>query len=70
LEAHPKFFPNGRNLKKFENAKAFRKYRLCQARPSEGFGEASLAKNKYLLTGVFFLTWMFFFDQKDILSLF
>jgi hypothetical protein len=25
-------------------------------------------KNKYLLTGVFFLIWMLFFDPKDILS--
>lgn len=23
-------------------------------------------KNKYLLTGVFFLIWMFFFDPKDL----
>lgn len=25
-------------------------------------------KNKYLLTGVFFVIWMFFFDPKDILT--
>jgi len=25
-------------------------------------------KNKYLLAGVFFVTWMFFFDPKDIPS--
>ena len=25
-------------------------------------------KNKYLLTGVFFVIWMVFFDPKDILS--
>jgi len=25
-------------------------------------------KSKYLLTGSFFAIWMFFFDQKDILS--
>lgn len=25
-------------------------------------------KNKYLLTGAFFVTWMFFFDPKDILT--
>jgi cell division protein FtsB len=30
----------------------------------------SWLKNKYLITGVFFATWMLFFDQKDILSLF
>ena len=30
----------------------------------------SWLKNKYLLTGVLFLVWMLFFDQKDILSLF
>ena len=28
----------------------------------------SFLKNKYLLTGVFFVVWMFFFDPKDILS--
>jgi cell division protein DivIC len=30
----------------------------------------SWLKNKYLLTGAFFVTWMFFVDQKDILSAF
>jgi cell division protein DivIC len=28
----------------------------------------SWLKNKYLLTGTFFLVWMFFFDPKDINS--
>lgn len=28
----------------------------------------SWIKNKYLLTGVFFIIWMVFFDPKDILS--
>ncbi len=28
----------------------------------------SWLKNKYLLTGVFFVIWLFFFDPKDILS--
>jgi cell division protein DivIC len=28
----------------------------------------SWLKNKYLLTGVFFVVWMLFFDPKDILS--
>jgi cell division protein DivIC len=28
----------------------------------------SWLKNKYLLTGAFFLVWMFFFDPKDIPS--
>ncbi len=28
----------------------------------------SWLKNKYLLTGVFFVVWMVFFDPKDILS--
>ena len=28
----------------------------------------SWLKNKYLLIGAFFAIWMFFFDQKDILS--
>ena len=28
----------------------------------------SWVKNKYLLTGVFFVVWMLFFDPKDILS--
>ena len=30
----------------------------------------SWIKNKYLLTGVFFAVWMFFVDQKDIISAF
>lgn len=30
----------------------------------------SWLKNKYLLIGAFFIFWMVFFDQKDILSLF
>jgi cell division protein DivIC len=30
----------------------------------------SWLKNKYLLTGVFFAVWMFFLDQKDIISAF
>lgn len=30
----------------------------------------SWLKNKYLLTGVFFAIWMFFLDQKDIISAF
>ena len=25
-------------------------------------------KNKYLLTGVFFIVWMFFFNEKDLIS--
>jgi cell division protein DivIC len=29
---------------------------------------SSWLKNKYLLTGTFFLVWMFFFDPKDINS--
>ena len=28
----------------------------------------SWLKNKYLLTGVFFIVWMLFFDPKDIFS--
>ena len=28
----------------------------------------SWLKNKYLLTGAFFIVWMLFFDPKDILS--
>jgi cell division protein FtsB len=28
----------------------------------------SWLKNKYLLTGIFFVIWMLFFDPKDILS--
>jgi cell division protein FtsB len=28
----------------------------------------SWLKNKYLLTGVFFMVWMLFFDPKDILT--
>ncbi len=28
----------------------------------------SWLKNKYLLTGTFFLIWMVFFDEKDIVS--
>jgi len=30
----------------------------------------SWLKNKYLLTGAFFVVWMLFFDPKDILSVF
>ena len=30
----------------------------------------SWLKNKYLLTGAFFVVWMLIFDQKDILSAF
>lgn len=30
----------------------------------------SWLKNKYLLTGLFFAVWMFFLDQKDIISAF
>ncbi|HEX2684175.1 MAG TPA: septum formation initiator family protein, partial [Ferruginibacter sp.] len=30
----------------------------------------SWLKNKYLLTGVFFVVWMLFFDPKDMLSVF
>ncbi len=30
----------------------------------------SWIKNKYLITGAFFVIWMFFFDPKDILSYF
>ena len=28
----------------------------------------SLFKNKYLLTGTFFLVWMLFFNEKDLIS--
>ncbi|MEO6721750.1 MAG: septum formation initiator family protein [Ferruginibacter sp.] len=28
----------------------------------------SWAKNKYLLTGAFFLVWMLFFDPKDLIN--
>lgn len=28
----------------------------------------SLFKNKYLLTGIFFLVWMLFFNEKDLIS--
>ena len=32
------------------------------------WGIFSFLKNKYLLTGSFFLVWMFFFNEKDLLS--
>ncbi len=28
----------------------------------------SVFKNKYLLAGIFFLVWMFFFNEKDLIS--
>lgn len=33
-----------------------------------GLGRFSFLKNKYLLAGVFFLVWMFFFNEKDFIS--
>ena len=33
-----------------------------------GLGRLSWLKNKYLLAGIFFITWMVFFDPKDIAS--
>jgi cell division protein DivIC len=32
------------------------------------WGRLSFLKNKYLLTGCFFLVWMFFFNDKDLVS--
>lgn len=32
------------------------------------WGNFSFLKNKYLLTGAFFLVWMSFFDEKDLVS--
>jgi len=34
----------------------------------KGLGRFSWIRNKYLISGVFFLVWMFFFDPKDIPS--
>ncbi len=34
----------------------------------KGLGKLSWLTNKYLLTGVFFVVWMLFFDPKDLLS--
>ncbi|MCW3089078.1 MAG: septum formation initiator family protein [Ferruginibacter sp.] len=33
-----------------------------------GLGRLSFFTNKYLITGAFFLVWMFFFNEKDLLS--
>ena len=33
-----------------------------------GWGMLSFLKNKYLLTASFFLVWMFFFNEKDVIS--
>ncbi|MBC7888972.1 MAG: septum formation initiator family protein [Ferruginibacter sp.] len=33
-----------------------------------GLGWLSFLNNKYLLTGAFFLVWMFFFNEKDLVS--
>ena len=35
---------------------------------SGGWGRLSFVKNKYLLSGIFFLVWMLFFNEKDLLS--
>jgi cell division protein FtsB len=35
---------------------------------SGGWGRLSFFKNKYLLAGSFFLVWMLFFNEKDLLS--
>lgn len=34
----------------------------------KGLERLSFLKNKYLLTGLFFLVWMFFFNEKDLIS--
>lgn len=33
-----------------------------------GFGSLYLLRNKYLLAGGFFLVWMIFFNEKDLIS--
>ena len=35
---------------------------------SNGMRRLSILKNKYLLTGAFFLVWMLFFNEKDLVS--
>ncbi|MEO6733060.1 MAG: septum formation initiator family protein [Ferruginibacter sp.] len=34
----------------------------------KGLERLSFLKNKYLLTSLFFLVWMFFFNEKDLIS--
>ena len=34
----------------------------------KSWGRFSFLKNKYLVTGSFFLVWMLFFNEKDLLS--
>ena len=34
----------------------------------QGMRRLSILKNKYLLTGTFFLVWMLFFNEKDLVS--
>lgn len=34
----------------------------------KGLGRLSFLKNKYLLAGSFFLVWMFFFNEKDLVT--
>lgn len=35
---------------------------------SGGLRQFSFLRNKYLLTGTFFLVWMIFFNEKDLIS--
>ena len=36
--------------------------------PFKGMRRLYILKNKYLLTGTFFLVWMLFFNEKDLVS--
>jgi cell division protein DivIC len=40
----------------------------ASGKPFQGMRRLSVLKNKYLLTGTFFLVWMLFFNEKDLVS--
>ena len=44
--------------------------KVSSKRPEKpgSWGRLSFLKNKYLLSGSFFLVWMLFFNEKDLLS--
>ena len=69
MEASPKSSPKERTYNSSKMEKLSENTYSAKPLLRSGLGRLpNWLKNKYLLTGTFFLIWMVFFDEKDIVS--
>ena len=66
MEAPPKSSPKGRTLESYKMEKKFDNSGSSEPKLWRGWGRLSWLKNKYFLSGTFFIVWMLFFDLKDL----